>query len=108
LTNSAIADPGAVGLSNVTDACAQFPACIADPSHFLFWDGIHPTSATEAIISDAIESLVVPEPSTLALLVFAVLGFGLIRFSGVTRVRALRAIGSDNHSRDWVRLQLKV
>jgi phospholipase/lecithinase/hemolysin len=73
LMNDAIADPGAFGLSNVTDACAQFTACIQDPSTFLFWDGIHPTSATEAIISDAILSLVVPEPSTLALLAGAFL-----------------------------------
>jgi outer membrane lipase/esterase len=90
LMNAAIADPGAFGLSNVTDACAQFSPCIADPSNFLFWDGIHPTSATEAIISDAIESLVVPEPSTLALLVVALLGLGLIRYVGITRVPAPR------------------
>jgi outer membrane lipase/esterase len=55
LLNDVIADPGAFGLSNVTDACAQFVTC--DPSKFLFWDGIHPTSATEAIISNAIEAL---------------------------------------------------
>jgi outer membrane lipase/esterase len=88
LVNDVIADPGAFGLSNVTDACAQFPSC--DPSQFLFWDGIHPTSVAETIISDAIEALVVPEPSTLALLAFAVLAFGLIRCAGDTRVRMRR------------------
>ena len=34
LMNDAIANPGAFGLSNVTDACAQFVAC--DPSKYLF------------------------------------------------------------------------
>ena len=78
LLDGVIADPGAFGLSNVTDACAQFPNC--DPSEFLFWDGIHPTSAAEAIMSDAIDSLVVPEPSTLALLGVALLGLGFMRW----------------------------
>ena len=78
LLDGVIANPGAFGLSNVTDACAQFLNC--DPSEFLFWDGIHPTSAAEAIISDAIDSLVVPEPSTLALLGVALLGLGFMRW----------------------------
>jgi outer membrane lipase/esterase len=89
LLNKAIADPAAFGLSNVTDACAQFLTC--DPSQFLFWDGIHPTSAAESFISDAILALVVPEPSTLALLAVALLGLGFIRCAGGTRVWALRA-----------------
>jgi outer membrane lipase/esterase len=68
LLSDAVAHPSDFGLSNVTDACAQFTPC--DPSQYLFWDGIHPTSAAEPFISDAILSLVegVPEPPTLVLL----------------------------------------
>ena len=64
LLNDVIDDPGAYGLSNVTDACAQFVSC--DPPRYLFWDGIHPTSAANPIISEAIFALVtgVPEPPT--------------------------------------------
>ena len=64
LQDSIVANPSAFGLTNVTDACAQFVAC--DPSTFLFWDGIHPTSAGDRIISNAMVAAV-PEPATLAL-----------------------------------------
>jgi outer membrane lipase/esterase len=71
LLDDVITDPTAFGLSNVTDACAQYIDC--DPSQYLFWDGIHPTSAADAIISDTILALIegVPEPSTLPLLSIA-------------------------------------
>ena len=65
LEDSIVADPAAFGLTNVTDACAQFVAC--DPSTYLVWDGIHPTSAGAQIISDAMVERV-PEPATLVLL----------------------------------------
>jgi outer membrane lipase/esterase len=64
LQDNIVANPGAFGLTNVTDACARFVAC--DPSTFLFWDGIHPTSAGDRIISNAMVAAV-PEPTTLAL-----------------------------------------
>lgn len=60
-----VANPGDFGLTNVTDACAQFIGC--DPSTFLFWDGIHPTSGGARLISNAMLA-VVPEPATLLLL----------------------------------------
>jgi outer membrane lipase/esterase len=63
LLNDVIDDPSAYGLSNVTDACAQFVSC--DPSRYLFWDGIHPTSAANPIISEAIFALVTGGPRTL-------------------------------------------
>jgi outer membrane lipase/esterase len=71
LEDSWVANPGAFGLINVTDACAQFTAC--DPAMYLFWDGIHPTSAGHQLISNAMVATVgVPEPAT-----FALLGLGL-------------------------------
>jgi phospholipase/lecithinase/hemolysin len=78
LLSDAVGHPSDFGLSNVTDACAQLTPC--DPSQYLFWDGIHPTSAAEQFISDAILSLVegVPEPPTLVLLAAALAGFGFI------------------------------
>ncbi len=75
LQDSIAADPAAFGLTNVTDACAQFVAC--DPSKYLFWDGIHPTSAGHRIISSAMIALV-PEPATFALLG---LGFAVLMAS---------------------------
>ena len=71
LQDSIANNPGAFGLANVTDACAQFVNC--NPSTYLFWDGIHPTSAGHLIIGNAMVALV-PEPTTLALLSLGLAG----------------------------------
>jgi outer membrane lipase/esterase len=56
LLNQIVANPAAVGLSEVEDSCIT-PAVVvnafcAHPNQFLFWDGIHPTRAGHAIIAD--------------------------------------------------------
>jgi outer membrane lipase/esterase len=53
---------GTNGLVNVTDACGALGAA-CDPSTYLFWDGLHPTSKGHAIIAGAMLAAV-PEPST--------------------------------------------
>lgn len=64
------ANPAAFGLSNSTDACGGIVDC--DPSTYLFWDGIHPTSAGHALIANAMVAAVVPEPETYALMLVGV------------------------------------
>jgi len=71
LVDAMVASPGAFGLTDVTNACAQFVTC--DPSKFLFWDGIHPTSAGQLIISNALLAQV-PAPATLVLLAVGLVG----------------------------------
>ncbi|MBN9462755.1 MAG: SGNH/GDSL hydrolase family protein [Burkholderiales bacterium] len=68
LLEDAVADPSAFGLANVTDACAALVSC--DPSAYLFWDGIHPTSAGQALIARGMIALV-PAPGSLALMLAA-------------------------------------
>lgn len=82
LLGSAIANPGAFGLSNVSDACGAVLGC--DPSTYLFWDGIHPTSAGHALITEALYTTLgittaVPEPGTAWLLAFGAVALLLRR-----------------------------
>jgi outer membrane lipase/esterase len=60
-----IANPGAYGLSNVTDACV-LGACPAN--EYLFWDGIHPSARGHQILAEAMYAQVVPEPETYLML----------------------------------------
>ena len=71
VVDSIVANPGAFGLTDATNACAQFIAC--DPSKYLFWDGIHPTSAGHLIISNAVLAQV-SAPATLMLLAVGLAG----------------------------------
>ncbi len=87
-----IADPAAFGLpadldTNLADACVNINVPPANPhpncSHFLSFDGIHPTAPVHAALARYVDGLIgvplaagaVPEPTSWALLV---VGFGLI------------------------------
>jgi phospholipase/lecithinase/hemolysin len=64
-----IANPGAYGLTNVTDSA------IADGNlsgqGYLFWDTVHPTTVIQALIGATAFATVVPEPSPLTLVLIA-------------------------------------
>lgn len=74
----AVDDPDFFGFDNVEDACL-FVGCnqqvldpALDPDGFLFWDGIHPTRVTHAILADlAYEAVLVPLPPALLMLTSA-------------------------------------
>jgi phospholipase/lecithinase/hemolysin len=72
LLNAIVANPGAYGFTNVTAACFDtthaIPTLCADPSKYLFWDDIHPTTAADAILAKQFDATVTPEPSSLLLL----------------------------------------
>jgi outer membrane lipase/esterase len=59
-----LANPGAFGLTNTSDACIKG---LCDASKYLFWDGIHPTARGHEILAEAMYAQVVPEPETYAL-----------------------------------------
>jgi phospholipase/lecithinase/hemolysin len=51
LYRDAIANPSAFGFTNVISSCMSSRPC-DNPDQFLFWDGIHPTTAAHRIIGD--------------------------------------------------------
>ncbi|QHG17301.1 SGNH/GDSL hydrolase family protein [Nostoc sp. ATCC 53789] len=93
LVNRIIADPGEFSFTNVTESCignlSVIPINISPqpvvctPDKFLFWDQVHPTTATHQIIGElafsSLKPASVPEPSVLfGLLTFADLGAVLL------------------------------
>ena len=64
LVNAIIAAPPAFGLTDVRDTCLSFgvvPNAICQaPDAFLFWDGIHPTSAGHGIVAGAVRTRAFP------------------------------------------------
>jgi outer membrane lipase/esterase len=70
LVSQVIADPGAFGLTNVTNACVT--GICTDPSTYLFWDGIHPSAAGHQLIANAMLTAVIPEPATVLLMALGV------------------------------------
>ena len=58
LYREAIANPAKYGLTNVTGACLSGGGVCGSPNRFLFWDGIHPTTAAHRILGEAAAAIV--------------------------------------------------
>jgi phospholipase/lecithinase/hemolysin len=79
LLDSLVANPTPYGFTNVTSPCVTGAveyvggtAC-ANPSQYLFWDDLHPTTGGHALVGEAALSLVTPEPVSCGLI-----GLGLL------------------------------
>ena len=69
LLDSIVANPAAYGLTNVTQSCFDgIPSICSDPSQYLFWDDIHPTTTADAILAEQFEAAMTPEPTSIVLL----------------------------------------
>lgn len=53
LYRHAITNPAKYGLTNVTQACLTGSQRCDQPEQFLFWDGIHPTTAAHQVLGEA-------------------------------------------------------
>ena len=52
LYRDAITNPATFGFSNVSSSCLSGSNACENPNQFLFWDGIHPTTAAHRMIAD--------------------------------------------------------
>lgn len=98
LFNEVLADPEAFDFNNAEDA--YLLTCFVDgqfvcppgtsPSDFVYWDEIHPTAAAHRIVAARALNLIdVPEPSTILLMSFGLLGLGFATRRRIARKRGL-------------------
>jgi phospholipase/lecithinase/hemolysin len=74
-----VANPGAYGLTDVTDPCFNGLTVCSNPNQYLFWDGDHPTTYADSLLAAQFQSAI-PEPSTLLMLCTSIVGLaGVLR-----------------------------
>ena len=73
LFTNLIGNPGAYGLTNVTDSAQT--SGLANDAGYLFWDGKHPTTAGHALVADDVHTSLTatPEPASASLAAIGVL-----------------------------------
>ncbi len=69
LFESVLANPSAYGFTNVTDSALADGVTTGEG--YLFWDTVHPTTAAGQIIADVAFGSMVPEPSSMTLVLIA-------------------------------------
>jgi outer membrane lipase/esterase len=81
LGTSIALNPQAFGFTNATDACGA-AAIGTDCSNYVYWDGIHPTTAAHMTIAEAFLTIAapVPEPSTWAMMIIGFAGIGFMAY----------------------------
>ena len=60
-------DPGKFGFMNVKDPCLSGTSVCSNPDQYLFWDGVHPTTAADAFLAEEFATAATPEPSSILL-----------------------------------------
>ena len=84
---SIVANAARHGFANLTDRCytgddlgfSGGGSVCDDPSSYLFWDGIHPTTATHRLMGQAMLAAVIPEPATLISMVIGLIALAACR-----------------------------
>jgi len=76
LFNQAIAEPGRLGFTNATAPCLDSSVVCDTPDKFLFWDGLHPTTAAHQTLGTLALDALIPASIAEPLVECSVLAFG--------------------------------
>ena len=84
-------NPPAFGFTNATDACGAI--ALANCSQYVYWDGIHPTTAAHQEIAEAFLAIAspVPEPSTWAMMIIGFAGVAFVAYRRKSRPASIAA-----------------